>query len=143
MAWVTVKLHSNWTADTPTGRAMPGGKCVAGDIRGVPRAQASTSSLNVQAENSLPVEKCSDFLADKESADLLSDTTYGYPSGRCIEADGKLTGSCVLSLHVGPGCLEQANACPVGVKAKKPTVVECCGFRNCVQRSVDLDTGCR
>jgi hypothetical protein len=113
-----------------------------GQPGGAPRPTSTFSSH--PPEPPMPLKCSIGAFTDDTSPDQLLDLVSA-PSGPgfCIEANGKLTGSCAESLHVGLGCyVHSSPSCRKGAVAKKPTTLECCGFLRCVQETVDLDASC-
>jgi len=106
-------------------------------------AQTPTPTLNSRPPASMAEEKCPSGLPDDGKADHLLDPPL-WSLGHCGEADGKLTGYCMASIFVAPGCVsvKSEHTCPRGAKAKKPGLTECCGRMACVKVTVDLERGC-
>lgn len=105
--------------------------------------QTPTPISNSQPEAPTSEVKCPGGVAESNSADQVVDSSSLFLRGDCIENSGKLTGSCVTRVGVGPsGCEVSSGRCQRGATAKSPGVLECCGLIGCVKFTVDLATGC-
>jgi len=105
--------------------------------------QTPTPTSNGNPSASMAADKCpGGVVPDDGKADHLLDSASTYLRGQCIEDNGRLTGSCVAHVFVGPdGCIVKPT-CHRGAKAKKPGLTECCGFIGCTHLPVDLASEC-